>query len=169
MVKLELLSKNLVLVMKKIFENDNLCKYIYYDTADPLSEPPIPNGNQYGLTFGDEARVKPYRFDPQATTRGNTNLRIWYPEGQVNKTAVEKVDLFFDIVVAKGLWLISTVDESQIRPFMIAQEIVNTFNDNSVGTLGKIDFEFFSQEYVNQEYEMIRLIANIKMFTTGKS
>jgi hypothetical protein len=164
MLKLDLLDENLLVIIDTVLLNQNLCKYIYYDVDDPLAEDDIPD-TQEALML---KRVLPFPYDPGITIDDQTQLRIYYPDGNINETAVESIDVHFDIVVAKEtLWLINMAGKKQIRPYRIMKEIVNTFNKKSIITLGQLEFSAFSHRYVNEKFDAIQVVARMTSFANG--
>jgi predicted methyltransferase len=163
MLKLEKLDENLITMIDKVLENQSLCKYIFHDVDDPLAEADIPDTNV--ILFN---RIFPYPFDPGIASDDQTQLRIYYPEGQFNETAVEEIEVYFDIVVAKeSLWLINRAGKKQIRPVRIMAEIVNMFNKKSIETIGQLEFSGFSHRYVNEKFDAYQVVARMTNFTNG--
>lgn len=164
MVKLELLSDNLVLIINKLLENDNLCKLIYYNSKNPYNELPISNKNETLML----TKIFPYPFNEKVETELGTQLHIFYPELEIqNNVVVEEVVVFVDIIVGKTLWLIND-GQPKVRPYEIAKEIVNIFHDKSIDTLGQLDFFTIQQLNVNNVFSGIRLIGGFDVFSSGK-
>lgn len=161
MVKLKLLSKNLVTVIKEMLNNQNLCRYLYYTDGTPLDglKPDVD-----GLTLLKQ-NVFPVPFDPRALGEDRSEVRVYYARGNIKDIVVEDLKLNFDIIVAKNLWF---VDDELIRPYEIMQEIVNTFFDKSIDTVGKLEFGEFRHLDVNEAFNAIQFQAKIIQFTKGK-
>lgn len=160
-LKLELLSPNLVLIIDEILNNQNICKYLYYNTKNPLGESNLTlPANSLKLT-----KVYPCRINT-AITDECTQLRIYYPGAKLNAVgATEDIWVSFDILCHINLWLINDGTNSLIRPYEIMKELTNLF-DQSLSTVGKLVFKEFNQIFVNDKFDCIRLMA--KMMTIGK-
>lgn len=158
--KLELLSPNLVLILKEVLNIQNICKLLYYNQTNPLSQPNLilpANNLMFNLVF-------PYPFNPDVTIQDCSQLRIYYPSGQLkNNEIVGDINLIFDIIVAKNLWLINDGD-SKIRPYEIISELISYFSKNSINTVGRLHFERFNHLTVNEKFDALRLIANMIIF-----
>jgi hypothetical protein len=111
-------------------------------------------------------RIFPFPFDPTAALEDCTQLRIYYPDGIFDGFNIAQTSLYFDIVIAKSLWLIKGDDgKSAIRPYLIMKELVNHFTNRSIGTIGKIKFTHFQHLNVNSKFDAIRLGADMYLFS----
>lgn len=159
MVNVELLADNLVLLMKEVASIPEVAKYLSYDQKNPLSFPDVDNPNSLILK-----KIHPYPFDPIAQTVDTTEVRIYYPEGVFDGSgAVADSFVYFDIITAKSLWLISD-GKSSIRPYMIMKYLVDHFTKKSIDTLGRIQITNFAHLHINQNFDALRLEANMTIF-----
>ncbi|MDH6674432.1 hypothetical protein M2277_005124 [Paenibacillus sp. LBL] len=163
MVKLELLSPNLVQVLNQLIADKEIAKYLFYNQKNPLSQPDIalPATN---LMFKN---IFPYPFDLTAAVADSTQIRVYYPNGELhNREIIQDSKIVFDIVVAKSLWLVND-GAALLRPYEIMRNIVGLFSDKSVGTVGRINFSRFFHLTVNDKFDAIRLEGNIITFGTS--
>jgi hypothetical protein len=110
------------------------------------------------------SKIHPFPFDPVSQENDAVELRIYYPEGAFDDTkSIMETFLYFDIVCAKSLWLVSD-DKSAIRPYMIMNHIFDHFNKVSVGTLGRIKFTNFAHLHINQKFDCMRLESTMMLF-----
>lgn len=161
MVNLDFLSDNLVTIMNEIINVQNIAKYLTHNKPNPLAEPNLK------LPAKDLVlnKVYPFPFDPVAATTDSTQLRIYYPKCDFEvDSVVGQVTVYLDVVTAKSLWLINDGTKSQIRPYMIIKEIMQKFNNNSIGTIGQLHFEGFVHVNVNDKFDAIRLVATMSLF-----
>jgi hypothetical protein len=166
MVDLGLLSQNLVLILKALINNQNLLKYVVYDETNPLDG--VDLELPYVQIIGEEGRMLPYPFDNTVEQVDCTNIRVYYPEGEIDESQViAETYVCFDIIVAKSLWLISDGQSSDIRPYKIMNEIMKTFKDKSVDTVGRLKFTDFTHMSVNDKFHAIRLNAVMNLMKQG--
>lgn len=156
------ISPNLTIILKEILDNQILVKWLQYDDLNPLAQPDVTNS--ISLMFD---RVFPYPFDAQLQTEDATQLRVYTPLIYFSEDeTIAGVTVNFDIVCAKRtLWLANT-GSSVIRPIEIMKEIIRTFRGKTIGTVGKLKFERATHLYVNDQFDLIRLEA--EMFTIGR-
>ncbi|ARF70772.1 hypothetical protein B7C51_25210 (plasmid) [Paenibacillus larvae subsp. pulvifaciens] len=160
MVDLKFLSKNLVLIIERIVDNQNICKYLKYNDISPLTKPDI----KLPATDLVLSKVHPYPFEQVATTDDAVELRVYYPNISLDGSkAVSGVEVYFDIICAKSLWLIKDNKEKQIRPYQIALEIIEEFND-SVGTIGKLNFRNLFHLVIGRQFDALRIEAKMTLF-----
>lgn len=155
-MKLELLSDNLVLILNEICKYQNICKLIYYDKDNPLSQADLV------LPYNSliKTRLLPYMTNPEVLTRDITQVCIYYPSCDfVNGDVIEMNKVHFDVICGKTLWLIND-GEVKFRPYEIMKEIKYIFND-SISTIGKIHFQGFRHIPVNEKFDCVRLIGDV--------
>lgn len=163
MVKLELLSRNLTLMLQQLLQNKEVVKYLAYNVKNPLSQPDVPLPAT-SLMFKN---LHPYPFDSFATTEDCSQIRVYLPSGTFGtKEIVADTTIFIDIIVAKSLWLVND-GQALIRPYELMKLIVSMFSETSVGTLGQIKFNKFVHLAINERFNGIRIDA--KMITLGTS
>lgn len=160
-MKLSILSENLILIINKTLENQDLVKMINYNEVNPLNQPDIANPK---LLFMQ--KVFPYQYTGVATTNIETQLMIYY--GKTDIDHVELTPVIFDVVLHKDLYLMKDLEnKSLLRPYEICNRITKQFDGISVGTVGKLHFKsvipFGIENY--PDYKMLKLIA--EMMTIG--
>lgn len=160
MVKLSLLSPNLVLILTEILNNQKICKYLMYNDSNPLSNPDITN--PYGMML---KYVFPTPFDPELQNDDTSSIRVFYLHGDLEKEypVGENMKLLFDIVVAKVHWLIND-GQPKIRPLEIMSELVNSMDNKVIGTVGKLHFLNFGYMAINNQFDGYRLVAEMNLF-----
>jgi len=165
-VKLELLSKNLVLIIDKLIKDEKVSKLIYYNTNDIFSRPDI--SPSIIAPLGETERVLPYPFDTSFTNDERTQIHVYFPDLDfVNAENAESTVVFFDIVTHRNLWLFSEFGEKLIRPYEIASSISRLFDGslpNTKSTVGKLNFLSLKQVHVNEEFSCVRLVATMTTY-----
>lgn len=141
-MRLEYLSNNIVIILEEILKISNIDLYLG-----------LPS-NQLFLN-----KLFPYPFDPKTETDEQCQVRVYYPNIEFkNAEVIEDTTILFDIVCSKTLWL---AEGKKIRPYEIASLIVNHFNNNSISTIGQINFIRAIHVFINDKYDAIRLQAKI--------
>jgi hypothetical protein len=161
MIKLELLSKNLIIIINKALENQNIIKMVDSNSLNPFLEADV-NFPKTLFMF----KVFPYPFE-NAITDERTELRIYLSETGLNSGVIEDTDIFFDIITHKNLYLIKDSNNNTlIRTMRIAQEIINIFDDKSIETVGRLKFNRIINLPVDDNFQATRMIAS--MITIGE-
>jgi hypothetical protein len=157
-VKLELLSDNLMILIEELLNNQSIAKYLKYNDKDAINKPDILLPANSLLMN----KIFPFPFNPNISTDDCSQIRVYYPDGGFDDSQVWlDTDIFFDIVVAKKLWLTSDGQRSSIRPYEIMRHTIEQFKDRSIGTLGKLIFTRFIHMNANDNFDVIRLGAQM--------
>jgi hypothetical protein len=165
MVKFELLSDNLVNILRNIVDNQNIAKYLTYLQDNPLSQPDVPNPRS--LMSGDTKKVFPFPFNINGQTQQDIQIHVFYPRSKISNRIVQNTTIIFDVVCHKNLWLFNDGNPS-IRPYKLATEILNTFDEKSIGTIGKLVFSGFDHIIFNDDYHAISLTATMVGFGSSQ-
>lgn len=157
--KLEYFSQDLVSIIDRVINNPEIAKLVHYDLKNPFQQPQVSNPYDLMLT-----RIYPYPFELNFVQEDCSQIRIYYSGGNIDDVVVEEMEVIFDILVAKNLWLIKGSDgvSSSIRPYEIMKYIVNDFIQNDITLLNFTSFRHLS---VNDKYDAIQLSADLTEFS----
>lgn len=156
MVKLDVLAPNLITILSEVMKVQDIAKYLTYNVDTPLMQPDVDSSS---LMF---KVLYPFPFDMEANYEDCTQLRVYYPQGIFTENQqFAETSIYFDIIVARSLWLVSNGEISSIRPYEIMRLIVNQFDKKSIDTLGRIEFLRFDHLNVNEKYDCIRIQAEM--------
>lgn len=156
-MKFKLLSKNTMVLIEKVLENQNLLKLINYNSKTPLNEKDIANKGALVMR-----KIIPAPFTGVVPEDQETNLRIFFPSGDLQNRAVLDSVVVFQIVVHNDLWTIADKDGNRVlRPYEIMSEIVETFEDKTIKTLGVLHFKRFRYQYIDKDYGLYNLEAEM--------
>jgi hypothetical protein len=174
--RLERVSSNLIYIINSILYSNKgderkkqiVSQLIKYDNDTPFTNPILTKKESSDL-FLD--RVYPFPFESY-TDKAVSELRVYFPDLEFDSTgSVEDYTIFFDIIVHKSLYLIRNEENKPVfRPFRIAQEIIDIFNDkdfynNNPSPIGKnIAFKQMYNIKVDNGYQCLRLIATYTDF-----
>ena len=129
MANFEWLDQNINDIFDKIYANQNLCKLLFYNVDDPLSESNITT-TKVLYTDKENQKLFPYFFTPDLTSEQKTTLHICFKDFRLSDNIMFKpARVDFYIVCHEYLWELDTGDnEIHLRPFAILNELDKTFN-----------------------------------------
>jgi hypothetical protein len=161
-MNLKLLSPNLIILLKEVMKNQNICKLLTYNSENPFIEPDITDTNS--LMFD---KIFPFPFGLTTNTEEGTQLRIYYGRTKIKNNIIEDTTIFFDIICSKSrnIWLINDGD-AKVRPYEIASELVSYLSKEPIETVGKLYFDDVVPFHVNEKFDSVRVTA--KMMTIGR-
>ncbi|MGG4105151.1 hypothetical protein AAXB25_14640 [Paenibacillus lautus] len=158
----ERLSSNIIAVIGEVLKNQTLCNYIGWNGDNPSTQNVAPS---VIAPKGSGERVSPYPFDVTFKEDVRTQLHIYYPKLVFkNNGHAGMAVILFDIVVHKDIWLVMDDGKKIIRPYQIAQLILETFKDKNVEGLGEIHFMEAEHTVVNENFEGFRIVATTTEF-----
>lgn len=137
------LNDNLNFVVSKVLENQDLCKYLYYNVADPLLQPDIPDTRSTLLMDN----IFPLPKDPGLIEDQMSILNIYFPfvKPYTPNSGFRKIELCFDIMCHLDLW---NIDDG-IRVYCIANQIDSMFNNKFYGELS-FNANFFDRAAIRK-------------------
>lgn len=141
-----MLDKYLSDLRDKVLSNQKLCKYLYYDNRDPLSQPDITDTKE--AIFSDKRRqrlfVTPFTVD--VTDQTKTTLTIMLDNFSIDpkNNYYEDLSVYFVIACNVRLWELDDGDNGEIRLRVngIWEELNNTFKIQGNIGLGKNYFSY---------------------------
>jgi hypothetical protein len=133
MSKFKLLNDNLYKILHRLVENKNLCKLIYYNDENPLSQSEIANSSK--LLF-DKIYPYPIAIDPEA--EASTFLCLALDDFSLANGGygIANNKVIFNVLCHNKLWKL----KGALRPFLIMEELDNMFNDVGGIGIGKMQF-----------------------------
>lgn len=147
---------NLQRIMKRLMQNDNLVKLLYYTDKDPLSNENLTEEQKESEIFEKLIKIVP-RIGPKETASSIIALRV--VNGKKNKDNSEFKDVLISVEVFVPLtqWIIKGTN---LRPFAILGEIEESLDGKMIEGLGKMsggDFElnFLTEEISSYKQEFI--------------
>lgn len=159
-MKFKDLSENAITVIEKMLENEELVKLVAYDDATPYDNANVVNKSDLVLT-----KFFPTPVDYQVTTETHSEVRVFFPQGEVKNKKIMGNIVVFQILVHKDLWLMKEGLNKKIRPYEIMGEIVEVFENKSHAKVGVLHFTDYKFIRVNKDFSGYELIAD--MMTIG--
>lgn len=147
---------NLQRIMKRLMQNDNLVKLLYYTDKDPLSNENLTEEQKESEIFEKLIKIVP-RIGPKETASSIIALRVVTGKKNQDNSEFKDVLISVEIFVPLTQWIIKGTN---LRPFAILGEIEESLDGKMVEGLGKMsggDFElnFLTEEISSYKQEFI--------------
>lgn len=150
------LGPNLMLMVKRLLENQTLLKLLYYEGKNPLGEEDISDTKDFLHKY--------FRVVPRVGIQENSESKIAFllTDGIIDNKNIDYHDLFLNIYIYTPLeqWLIEDVN---FRPFLIMSEIQKSLIGKQFHGLGVVEGGNFHLDMITDE--MSCYILTLK-FTT---
>lgn len=153
------INSNINKVLMKLVGNQNICKYLYYNSSNPLEQSDISNVSSllYSLIFPYPTATEIFK-DSDGKPIASTVINVLFDNFKMGSqnTKFKNGDLIFIILCHTSLWRLS--DTSELRPFCILQQIDEMFSEQRVIGIGKGEFERCNIVFSDNNYSGYRLI-----------
>lgn len=146
-------NKYMDTIATKLYGNQTLCKYLYYDEANPLSQPDIADTT---ILYTDEENQK-ILFNPFISTLDDlraSRLAVVIEEVSTDSRAYFKlINLDFIICCHNELWKV-TIDDGTVgvRPLLIWDELDSLFVRYTSKGIGSDTFSYSNLIYFNEKF-----------------
>ena len=131
-------------ILSKIYSNQNLCKYLYYDVRNPLAQSDIADTSRLKKDkTNQKIFVTPFTVD--ITDRTKTTLHILIDDFKADEKNNYYEDMNIDFIIACNVRLWELEDgsgEIKLRVNGIWEELNKTFKRKSTIGLGKNHFKY---------------------------
>lgn len=147
---------NLQRIIKRLMQNDNLVKLLYYTDKDPLSNENLTEEQKESEIFEKLIKIVP-RIGPKETASSIIALRVITGKKNQDNSEFKDVLISVEIFVPLTQWIIKGTN---LRPFAILGEIEESLDGKMIEGLGKMsggDFElnFLTEEISSYKQEFI--------------
>jgi hypothetical protein len=147
---------NLQRIMKRLMQNDNLVKLLYYTDKDPLSNENLTEEQKESEIFEKLIKIVP-RIGLKETASSIIALRVVTGKKNQDNSEFKDVLISVEIFVPLTQWIIKGTN---LRPFAILGEIEESLDGKMIEGLGKMsggDFElnFLTEEISSYKQEFI--------------
>ena len=141
------MEKDMHLITNMMLRNPRLKKMLYYNSADCLDRPAVPEDEGYAL-FGKNIKIVPKLYVDNSVLN---YIIINFDNFTPNMTNPEFRDniIEFDIICHFDQWKLK---DFQLRPYKIAAEIDSMFNEKHLTGIGKLKFLGANQMILTDEY-----------------
>lgn len=137
-------------VLEMLVQNQNLCKYLYYDTKpdeDPLSKPNLTEEQRIGLLF---KHIFPLpKLPSDSKVDASSYLTVFFDNIEKGGSIYFKDSILtFNVFCHLDLWRIP----DRLRVYSIMEEIDLMFNNQSTVGIGKTQFQRSRLFSVNKDF-----------------
>ena len=128
-------EKDMSIITEKILSNERLKKLLYYETPDALERPRLTSEETIGLVNSHIKIVPKLKVD--STNKAYVIITFDDFITNYNKPEFRDNTIGFHILCHYDSWLLK---DFQLRPYRIAAEIDQMFNEKHLTGIGKLNF-----------------------------
>jgi len=140
------LNINITDLMLEFINNSDLCKLLYYNDNNPLSQSVLTNPVD-SLMYKN---IYPYPFIPSVETEECSFINLILNNfGLSNNIAFKNGNITVDVIVHTNLWILI---DGTMRVFKIMEEIDTILNNQRLAGIGKLSFEYGSLLCLSKEF-----------------
>lgn len=144
---LKSLGPNLQKIVKRLMDNQNLLKLLYYTDKDPLSHEDLTDEQKKSEIYEKLIKVVP-RVGPKETAQSLVSMRVVRGSKNTENTEFRDFLIQFEVFVPLTQWFIKSDD---LRPFAIMSEIQQTLNNKIISGLGRMTGGDFQINFLTEE------------------
>lgn len=138
---------NLQKIMKRLMQNDNLVKLLYYTDKDPLSNKNLTEEQKESEIFEKLIKIVP-RIGPKETASSIIALRVITGKKNQDNSEFKDVLISVEVFVPLTQWIIKGTN---LRPFAILGEIEESLDGKMIEGLGKMSGGNFELNFLTEE------------------
>ena len=131
-------------ILTKIYANQDLCKLLYYDDRNPLSQSDLADTSVLKTDkLNQRIYITPFSFETTDKTKSTLHIIVNNFELDENTKYFNDLEIDFVICINVRLWeIFDGSDETKTRLSLIVDELLNTFNRQQSKGIGKNHFQF---------------------------
>lgn len=141
------IGANLQRIMKRLMQNDNLVKLLYYTDKDPLSNENLTEEQKESEIFEKLIKIVP-RIGPKETANSIIALRVITGKKNQDNSEFKDVLISVEVFVPLTQWIIKGTN---LRPFAILGEIEESLDGKMIEGLGKMSGGNFELNFLTEE------------------
>jgi hypothetical protein len=151
------LAVDLQIVVNKIVKNDNICKLLYYNSPDALSQPNLTPEQKSELMNKNIKVVPVLEKDNETSNLIIVQFDKFIPNETDATTYIEFI-ISFDIFCYSKNWIL---DDYMLRPYKIMSELNTMFNMSKLRSSGPINFIGASSLLINENLSGYSLMYKV--------
>lgn len=141
------IGNNLQLIVKRLFANQNLLKYLYYTDKDPLNNPDLSEEQIQKEIFEKLIKIVP-RVGAKETAQSIITIRVVNGLNNGENEEFRNVTIAIEVFVPMTQWLMKG---DNLRPFAIMGEVQKSLNNKTINGLGKMQGGSFELNFLTEE------------------
>ncbi len=154
------MNSNINKILEKLVSSQDLCKYLYYDSDNPIAESDIDDPSSsllYKKIFPYPTSTEIFK-DADGKVIAKSVINVLFDDFRMGSqnTKFKYGKLIFVILCHTSLWRLQAT--GQLRPYCILNEIDEMFSEQRVIGIGKGEFESCSLTWSDQNYSGYKLV-----------
>lgn len=146
-------------IVKRLMNNQNLLKLLYYTDKDPLSQSDISDDTVKKEIYEKLIKVVP-RVGPKETASSLIAIKI--DRGKANKNdEFRDIHFMIDVFVPLTQWIIK---DENLRPFAIMGEIQKSLQGAKVDGIGQIIGGDFELNFLTEEISCYTMTFSVTSY-----
>jgi len=158
LARFEQLNKNISSLLNTLIESQNLCKLLFYPSDDPLSEPDLSYNQRLELL---NEYIFPMPKIPGEQMNETSLLSICLDNIKVSpeNIGIKESVLAVEVIIHNNLWMLN--NNSELRPYLILNEIDELLNSKNIVGFKKMTFERGRLIRYNADYSGYQVSYNV--------
>ena len=151
------LGLSLQKIVKRLMENEDLVKLLYYEDKDPLAQEALDKEFKQKEIFEKLIKVVPH---VGTNTDSKSRLVVYITRGSKNPQNKEFKDIHICISIFVPLinWIIK---DSNLRPFAILSEVQSSLDGKVINGLGRLSGGDFDLKLLTEEISCYETVYNL--------
>lgn len=151
------IGKNLQLIVKRLYKNQNLLKLLYYTNKAPLDNNDLTEEDIKNKIDEKLIKVIP-RVGPKETSASVVAITVTNGSKNYENDEFDDIIITIEVFVPLTQWFIKG---SNLRPFAIMGEIENSLKNKTINGLGKMVGGDFSLHFLTDEIGCYKMMFEI--------
>ena len=151
------LGLSLQKIVKRLIENDNLVKLLYYEDKDPLAQDVLDKEFKQKEIFEKLIKVVPHIG---TNTDSKSKLVVYITKGSKNSQNKEfkNIHICISVFVPLTNWIIK---DTNLRPFAILSEVQSSLDGKVINGLGRLSGGDFDLKLLTEEMSCYETVYDL--------
>lgn len=141
------LGTNFIKIVRRLMDNEDLMKLLYYTDKDPLSQPNLTNEQKMEYVYKKLVKFVP-RVGPREVENPIVSIRMVSGREDASNNQFKNVAISVETFCPLEQWIIKG---ENLRPFAIMGEIQRSLNGKTIDGLGKMIGGDFDLQFLTDE------------------
>lgn len=148
-LKFKHIENNLLKILALLLESENIKKYLYYLTDNPLIESNVTQN----LLETENVILTP--FNPTVLSEEKVCLFLNPYSGDFKNSSLSNLEFLIDIIIPSSKWLLNGL--GQLRCFRLADEISQLLDQQKIAGMTEVEVTRFKMYKVDDKYSGLTL------------